>query len=101
MMQAKRGEAVRKAAPSQKLGSHLAARLRQEHWFSAGLRIGVGLSGGADSVALLTLLAELRSELGMVVSVVHFNHKLRGKASDADEKFAAALAEKFGMTLHI
>ncbi len=100
-MQAKRGEAVRKPAPSQKLGSHLAAQLRQEHWFSAGLRIGVGLSGGADSVALLTLLAELRSELGIVVSVVHFNHKLRGKASDADEKFVGTLAEKFGMTLHI
>ena len=52
-------------------------------------------------MALLTLLEELRSELGIVVSVVHFNHKLRGKASDADEKFVAALAEKFGMTLHL
>ena len=40
-------------------------------------------------------------ELGIVVSAVHFNHKLRGKASDADEKFVAALAEKLGVTLHI
>jgi len=48
----------------------------------------------ADSVALLTLLTKLRAELGAVVSVVHFNHKLRGAASDADEKFVTALAEK-------
>ena len=53
----------------------------------AGERVGVGVSGGADSVALLMLLLELREELGIVVSVAHLNHKLRGKASDADEKF--------------
>src|SRR6266702_7808668 len=47
------------------------------------------------------LFAELRSKLGMVVSAVHFNHKLRGKESDADERFVAALAEKFGVTLHV
>ncbi len=70
-------------------------------WFRAGLRIGVGVSGGADSVALLTLLHELRAELGVVVSAVHFNHQLRGKASDGDEKFVAALAERFGLTLHV
>jgi tRNA(Ile)-lysidine synthase len=39
--------------------------------------------------------------LGVVVSVVHFNHKLRGKVSNADEKLVAALAEKLGVTLHI
>jgi len=34
--------------------------------------------GGADSVALLRLLLELRQEIGVVLSVVHFNHTLRG-----------------------
>jgi tRNA(Ile)-lysidine synthase len=61
----------------------------------------VAVSGGADSVALLRLLVEARAELGAVVSAVHFNHRLRGKASDGDEKFVAALAEKLGVTLHI
>lgn len=70
-------------------------------WFRAGLKIGVAVSGGADSVALLTLFAALRSKLGIVVSAVHFNHKLRGKASDADEQFVAALALKFGVTFHV
>src|SRR5258708_5150812 len=58
----------------------------------AGERIGVAVSGGADSVALLRLFVELREALGFVVCVAHFNHKLRGKASDADEKFVARLA---------
>jgi tRNA(Ile)-lysidine synthase len=58
----------------------------------AGDRVGVAVSGGGDSVALLRLLLELRSEIGIVLSVVHFNHKLRGVESDEDEKFVAGLA---------
>ena len=65
------------------------------------MRIGVAVSGGADSVALLLLLAELRAQLGLVISAVHFNHRLRAIASDGDEKFVAALAEKLGVTLHV
>jgi tRNA(Ile)-lysidine synthase len=65
-----------------------------------GDRVGVAVSGGADSVALLLLLLESREKLGIVLSVVHFNHKLRGKASDADEKFVAKLAAKHGLEFH-
>jgi tRNA(Ile)-lysidine synthase len=65
------------------------------------MKLAAAVSGGADSVALLTLLAETRSQLGFVLSAVHFNHRLRGKASDSDEKFVVALAEKSGVTLHI
>ena len=66
----------------------------------AGERVGVAVSGGADSVALLLLLLELRKQLGVVLSVAHFNHKLRGKDSEADEKFAAKLASKYGLAFH-
>jgi tRNA(Ile)-lysidine synthase len=55
------------------------------------------VSGGIDSVALLRLLLELRGELGIVLSVVHFNHKLRGEESDADERFVADLATTHGL----
>jgi tRNA(Ile)-lysidine synthase len=65
-----------------------------------GERVGVGVSGGADSVALFLLLLELREKLGIVVSVAHLNHKLRGAASDGDEKFVAQLAAKHGLEFH-
>ena len=63
--------------------------------------MGVGVSGGADSVALLMLLLELREKLGIVVSVAHLNHKLRAKASETDEKFVAGLAAKHGLVFHV
>jgi tRNA(Ile)-lysidine synthase len=77
----------------------LRAGMRQET-LRPGDRLGVAVSGGADSVALLLLLLELREKLGIVLSVVHFNHKLRGKASDADEAFVAKLAAKHGLEFH-
>jgi tRNA(Ile)-lysidine synthase len=76
-------------------------KLQTGRLLRAGQRVGVAVSGGGDSVALLMLLAELRAKLGIVVSAVHFNHKLRGKAADGDEKFVAALSEKLGVTLHV
>jgi tRNA(Ile)-lysidine synthase len=65
-----------------------------------GDRAGVAVSGGADSVALLRLILELRAELGVVLSVVHFNHKIRGEVSDADENFVRELAQTHGLELH-
>ncbi len=57
-----------------------------------GDRIGLGVSGGADSVAMLQIFAELRAELGIAVVVLHFNHQLRGAEADEDERFVEALA---------
>jgi tRNA(Ile)-lysidine synthase len=67
----------------------------------AGERVGVGVSGGADSVGLLLLLLELREEMGIVLSVAHLNHKLRGKASDTDEEFVRKLAAKEGLEFYV
>lgn len=50
-------------------------------------RLLIGLSGGADSVALLLLLLDA----GAQVSAVHVNHGLRGDASDGDEAFVRSL----------
>ncbi len=65
-----------------------------------GDRVGTAVSGGIDSVALLRLLLELRHELGIVLSVVHFNHKLRGAESDADQEFVAGLAREHGLEFY-
>ena len=57
-------------------------------------RIGVAVSGGADSVALLHALGELYP--ARPICVVHLNHCLRGEESDRDEAFVRALAERLG-----
>jgi tRNA(Ile)-lysidine synthase len=76
------------------LAKRLLEHIRRQELLAAGERAGVAVSGGIDSVALLRLLLELQPELGIVVSVVHFNHKLRGAESDADEQFVAGLARE-------
>jgi tRNA(Ile)-lysidine synthase len=58
--------------------------------------VGIGVSGGADSVALLRLLAELQPHLGIRLNVLHFHHQLRGAEADEDERFVAALARGLG-----
>jgi tRNA(Ile)-lysidine synthase len=60
-----------------------------------GDRIGLGVSGGADSVAMLRIFAELQTQLGIAVLVLHFHHQLRGSEADEDERFVKALAEEF------
>jgi tRNA(Ile)-lysidine synthase len=89
--------AARRSELAQKLWHHLQGR----EWTRPGQRIGVAVSGGADSVALLLLLLELREQLGIVLSVAHFNHKLRGRASDADEKFVTTLAARHGLPFFV
>jgi len=76
------------------------SHIRRQELLRAGDRVGVAVSGGIDSVALLRLLLELRHELGIVLSVVHFNHKLRGAESDADQEFVAGLAREYDLEIH-
>lgn len=58
----------------------------------------VALSGGADSVALLSALCELSKKHGFRVYAAHVNHCLRGDEAERDEAFAKTLAEDFGVT---
>ncbi len=67
--------------------------------FRAGERICVAVSGGADSVALLVAVAELRGELGVGLMAAHVNHGLRGAESDGDQAFVRELCERLGVPL--
>jgi tRNA(Ile)-lysidine synthase len=78
----------------------LLSAIRAADSLHPGDSVGVAVSGGADSVALLHLLHELREKLGIILSVVHFNHQLRAKQSDADENFVAQLAAKHHLPFH-
>ena len=82
------------------LAKRLLATIRKQALIKPGDRVAVAVSGGADSVALLILLLDLRAELGIVLSVAHINHKLRGEESDADERFVADLAKSHSLDLH-
>jgi tRNA(Ile)-lysidine synthase len=71
--------------------------IRESRMASAGDRVGVAVSGGADSVALLRLLESLRDELGVALVVIHFDHMLRGVESDRDASFVEELARASGI----
>lgn len=59
----------------------------------------VGVSGGADSVCLLRLMHSLSSSQDRPAKIVvaHYNHRLRGEASDEDESFVQSLALQLGL----
>jgi len=65
-----------------------------------GMRLAVGLSGGADSVALLRALVERRTELGIVLHAAHLHHGLRGEEADRDLTFCRNLAAECGVEFH-
>ena len=76
--------------------SKLTAAWPLDRW--RNVTVIVAVSGGADSVALVRALNELRTSAdeGRLV-VAHFNHKLRGAESDADATFIDALADELGL----
>jgi len=58
----------------------------------------VGVSGGADSVALLLLLCESGFQN---LIVCHLDHRLRGQASAEDARFVERLAGRLGLQVEI
>lgn len=77
--------------------------LATEQLLTRGDRLVVGVSGGADSVALLRLLNELsrHHDWRLALRAAHFNHSLRGEASQADEAFVRELCERMGVPLTV
>ncbi len=67
------------------------------NFIKKGDKILVGVSGGPDSTLLLYILNNVKKEFNLKLYVAHFNHKLRGKASEEDAKFVAKLANSYGL----
>jgi tRNA(Ile)-lysidine synthase len=59
------------------------------HLVERGDKVLVALSGGADSVFLLSFLLKFKNRLKIDLAAFHLNHKLRGKSADTDEKFCS------------
>ena len=58
-----------------------------------GDSVVVGVSGGADSVCLLSVLKNLQMSMALQLTAVHIHHGLRGEAADRDRDFVTALCE--------
>ena len=61
-------------------------------------RVVVGLSGGPDSTALAVTLAQIAPSMGVQLIIAHFNHGLRGREANEDERSASRLAKKLGLS---
>ncbi len=61
----------------------------------------VGVSGGADSLCLLHLLARLQSEFDLALHVAHLNHQLRGEQAAADAEFVRRTAVEWGVPVTV
>ena len=59
----------------------------------------IALSGGADSVCLLSLLADMREEFGLKLRSLHVHHGLRGEEADRDAAFSQKISEAFHVPL--
>ncbi|MET0516214.1 MAG: tRNA lysidine(34) synthetase TilS [Nitrospiraceae bacterium] len=71
--------------------------IRRRALFSPGDSILVAVSGGPDSVALLSVLHELRPAWNLTLSVIHINYGLRGRESDADAAFVQRLCDELAV----
>ena len=79
---------------------------RQEQLFAPAepgraLHLCAAVSGGADSMALLRVLLELRETFGYPLTACHVNHGLRGETADRDEAFVRAECARLGVPLTV
>jgi tRNA(Ile)-lysidine synthase len=77
--------------------ARIARTIDRYRMFADAKRIGVAVSGGADSVCLLQVLRELAPQYGVTLSVLHLDHGLRGADSCADAAFVRELAQSHGL----
>ena len=87
--------------PAGNLVDRVAEIIPRYNMLSAGDRIGVAVSGGADSVALLHILYRLSAQFRIELAVLHVNHQLRGAESEEDEAFVRALAGSLGLEAQV
>lgn len=74
--------------------------IRSRGLVDRGQHLLVGVSGGPDSVALLSLLHRLRSPWSLTVTAVHFNYGLRGRESAEDQEYVTSLCRDLEVPLY-
>jgi tRNA(Ile)-lysidine synthase len=71
--------------------------VRAKSLWRDGEGVLLAVSGGVDSMVLLHVLHQLSTAHCWRLVVAHFNHQLRGRSSDCDERFVRVAAEKLGL----
>jgi len=71
--------------------------INKYNMLNRGDRVVIGLSGGADSCALLCVLSSLRDKLGIKLYAAHLNHGIRGQEAIRDMEFSKNLALRFNV----
>ena len=66
-----------------------------------GDRVVIGVSGGADSVALFRALQAIKSDYNLTLIVCHVNHKIRPGSAERDQEFVAKLCDEHGIEFHV
>ena len=84
-----------------KLESKIIDFIQRYSLISPGEIVVVGVSGGADSVCLLHVLAKWQKGLGIKLHAAHLNHQLRGVESEADAEYVSDLAGSLGIPITI
>jgi tRNA(Ile)-lysidine synthase len=79
--------------PADRIGQFL----RRHRLPARGQSVLVAVSGGVDSMILLHLLHEASRRHRWRLVVAHFNHRLRGRSSDADERLVRDTARRLGV----
>ncbi len=75
--------------------------VKEHNMLSVGDKVIVALSGGADSMALLSFLREISGEYSLTIFAAHINHCLRGEESDRDEEFVRRYCKESDIPLFI
>lgn len=75
--------------------------LLQQHMIQAGDTVLVACSGGADSMALLLVLLDLKDSMDISLEVIHVEHGIRGEESLADAGFVEAFCRKHQLVCHV
>lgn len=73
----------------------------KHHMFPTHGLVLCAVSGGRDSMCLLSMLCEEAPKMGFTVAAAHFNHNLRGAESDGDEAFVADFCSKMNIPCYI
>lgn len=69
--------------------------IKKYNLINTGDKIVLGVSGGPDSIAMLDILRQLKSEMEFEIYVVHINHSIRGEDADEDEEYVKNYCRKY------